>query len=97
MPPSQEQIDAQLARVREAVMALELHAEQTILSGESDPTLQGARLAILADGGGHIWQAAEPHASDEELIDVVDGVITHLEGLRDRLRKGQATIALAMH
>ncbi|MBT9160260.1 MAG: hypothetical protein DDT26_01537 [Dehalococcoidia bacterium] len=81
-----EEIDQQLARVREALQALEQNAEQTILSGEAAPAGWGARLAILADGSGHIWHAADPEASNEAMAQVVDALITHLEYFRDRLR-----------
>lgn len=81
-----EALDAQLGRVREILKVLEVHAEATMLSGEADPGQHGARLAILADGGGHIWQASEPEATDEELAEVVDALIAHLTGYRDRLR-----------
>ena len=86
MSSRQESVDEQLDRIREALKALEFNAEQTILSGDSDLNSRGARLAILADGGGHIWQAAEPEASNEELAEVVDALIAHLENFRERLR-----------
>ena len=85
-----EDLDEQLGRIREVLAALESHAEKTILDGTSDQSRRGARLALLADGGGHIWHAAEPEATDEELAQVVDALISHLEGYRDVLR-GLAT------
>jgi hypothetical protein len=90
MSPYPEELDGQLSRIREVLAALESHAEKTILDGTSDPSQRGARIALLADGGGHIWHAAEPEATDEELAKVVDALISHLEGYRDLLR-GSAT------
>lgn len=80
-----EAVEEQLSRVREALKALEASAENTLRTGHSDATQRGARIAILADGGGHIWKAAEPHASEEELVEVVDALITFLQEYRSRL------------
>lgn len=87
MTDEAEILDKQLGRIREILKVLELHAESMVLSGEADVSQQGARLAILADGGGHIWQASEPEGSDYELAEVVDAVIEHLTLYRDRLRR----------
>jgi hypothetical protein len=92
-----EALDEQLGRVREVLRALEIHAESTILSGEADMTQRGARLAVLADGGGHIWQASEPEGSDEEISEVVDAVIAHLEAYRTRLRNSGAAPPSTTH
>jgi hypothetical protein len=90
-------LDEQLGRIREVLGALETHVESTILSGEADMTLHGARLALLADGGGHIWQASEPEGSDEEIAEVVDAVIAHLEAYRTRLRNSGAAPPATTH
>ncbi len=90
-------LDEQLSRIREVLGALEAHVESTILSGAADMTQHGARLAILADSGGHIWQASEPEGSDEEIAEVVDAVIAHLEAYRTRLRNSGAAPPSTTH
>lgn len=85
MSPEPEELDRRLGRIRETLRALELHAEQTILSGACDTDGTGARIAVFAEGGVHVWQVTEPECSNEDLEKTVDVLIEHLKSFRASL------------